>query len=384
MKHLLLITTSYPLTGNGSEAAGSFVADFAGALASKIRVTVIAPAHKEYIEQPNNSLSVRYFAVPKLPLSSLKPHRPADWLAILNTLKAGGRNLRQVIENDTVDHIFALWALPSGYWARNIADAHGIPYSTWALGSDIWSLGQLPLVRNLLKHVLHDAHSNFADGYQLKEAVETLSGKSCEFLPSTRNLLLTENKQLSSAPPYRLAFLGRWHPNKGTDILLESLALLEEPDWRTIAEIRIAGGGPLENTVREAHAKLREDGRPVTLLGYLQKQASAELFAWADYVLIPSRIESIPVVFSDAMKCKCPVIVMPVGDLPRLLQEYTVGELAETVTAAAFAAALRRILQKKPAQFESELQQAAADFSVEHSVNMLMDSLVSSTGVTHE
>ncbi len=367
MKHLVLISTSYPLSRDGSEAAGTFVADFAEALSQKIQVTVIAPAPNEYIEQIHPTLTVHYFAVPKLPLSSLRPYQPHDWPMIWHTLQAGAKSLNRVIDASLVDHVLALWVLPSGYWAKQIAGARGIPYSTWALGSDIWTLGKIPLVRGLLKRVLQSAQYNFADGYQLKQDVEALSGKPCAFLPSTRNIPVPENKHLATKPPYRLAFLGRWHPNKGVDILLESLALLEEADWARITEVRIAGGGPLEQQVHQAHDRLRRVGRPVTLLGYLQKQQAAELFAWADYVLIPSRIESIPVVFSDAMKCRCPVVAMPVGDLPRLINDYQVGFFASTPSAKAYAEVIKMALTTPPEQFLSGLSQAQKAFNVEQS-----------------
>ena len=43
MKHIAIISTSYPTEQDDSEAAGSFVADFAATLSKKPQVTVIAP-----------------------------------------------------------------------------------------------------------------------------------------------------------------------------------------------------------------------------------------------------------------------------------------------------------------------------------------------------
>jgi glycosyltransferase involved in cell wall biosynthesis len=80
--------------------------------------------------------------------------------------------------------------------------------------------------------------------------------------------------------------------------------------------------------------------------------------------VIPSRIESIPVIFSDAMQMRCPVIAMPVGDLPPLLAEHRCGVLAPTVTAAGFAQALRQALATAPADFAAGLNTAASAFDV--------------------
>ncbi|KWS06714.1 Glycosyl transferase, group 1 [Lysobacter capsici AZ78] len=123
-------------------------------------------------------------------------------------------------------------------------------------------------------------------------------------------------------------------------MLIDALALLDDKDWRGIAEVHVAGGGPLEDVVRKGVATLQAAGRPVRLSGYLDRDQASQAFAQADRLLLPSRVESIPVVFSDAMKFSLPVVSMPVGDLPALIGSGT-GWLAQRVDADAFAAAIR-------------------------------------------
>ncbi|MCA9972963.1 MAG: glycosyltransferase, partial [Anaerolineales bacterium] len=246
-----------------------------------------------------------------------------------------------------------------------------IPHGIWALGSDIWSLGGVPLVRGVLRDVLRSAAWRFADGYQLAADVSALSGLDCAFLPSTRVLPLPGEKQLAGAPPYKLAFLGRWHPHKGVDLLLESLQLLEDADWQRIAAVQICGGGPLEPLVQAQGAALGGNGRPVTIRGYLNRAEAAELLTWADYLLLPSRIESIPVIFSDAMQARCPVVAMPVGDLPRLMESDDAGILVQHVTAEALATGIRRALAAAPVQFEPGLRRLRAQFDLPRAVSQL-------------
>ena len=223
MKHIAIITTSFPERNPGSEAAGSFVEDFAEALSKQVRVTVIAPGLSRRKDEYRPNLTIRRFSVPRLPLSLLNPVNPAHWPLITRTLCSGQNAVQRLVVELKIDHILALWVLPSGYWARSMWKRYGIPYSAWALGSDIWTLGKIPLVKEMLKIVLRDSFSCFADGYILKKDVEKLSGRSCEFLASARRLPIVGEKNLSISPPYKLAYLGRWHHNKGTDILLDSL-----------------------------------------------------------------------------------------------------------------------------------------------------------------
>ena len=363
MRHLVLITTSYPDGAPGSEAAGSFVADFAQALAARLRVTVLAAGSGESMDT-HGRLRVRRFAVPRLPLSLLKAARPGDWPAILRTMRSGSRALKDLVVHDRPDHVLALWALPGGYWAYRAGKRHALPYSVWALGSDIWTLGKIPVLRQVLRRVLRQADNCYADGLMLASDVEQLSGHKCEFLPSTRRLPPTERNDVASAAPYKLAFLGRWHENKGIDLLLDALLRLTPVDWRGIREIRIFGGGPLDSAVRAGVRKLREAQRPVTLGGYLDKQGAADLIGWADYLLLPSRIESIPVVLSDAIQLATPVVAAPVGDLPRLYREFALGTLASAVTASAFADALRAALAQDASAFASGLRSARSHFDL--------------------
>ena len=366
MNHVFIVTTSFPDAAfqPGQEAAGAFVADFAEALSRQVHVTVVAPSSRDDEEQ-GERLSIRRFAVPKLPLSLLDPINPAHWPAIIKTLRAGQAALNSAVSQAPPDHIFALWALPSGYWANQVRRHRGIPYSTWALGSDIWTLGRVPLVKNMLRNVLRASRLRFADGVRLTNDVKAISGMDCWFLPSSRTLPARPAKRLAAQPPYRLAFLGRWHPNKGIDLLLESLGRLTGDDWHRIESVRICGGGPLEGLVRERCATLEHAGRPVKMMGYLNKQEATALMGWADYVMLPSRIESIPVVFSDAMQGGCPIVCSPVGDLPHLIDKYKIGQVAREVGADAFAEALRHILLRSPASYEPGLHVAAHDFSVE-------------------
>lgn len=378
MKHLLVVSTSFPDAAfqAGQEAAGMFVYDFVQELARWVRVTAVVPTATPNpdIEQSGN-LTIHRFPVPSLPLSLLKPTNPAQWRSIIQTMRSGQRAVLSATQREPVDHIFALWALPSGYWAKVVGDKQGIPYSIWALGSDIWSLGKVPLIKNVLQNVLRHSQYRFADGYQLADDVKRLSGLDCAFLPSTRKLPVTAEKQLAAAPPYKLAFLGRWHPHKGADLLLESLHLLTDDDWRKIVAVQICGGGPLAALVHEEGQKLQRNGRPVTIRGYLNREEAAELLLWADYLLLPSRIESIPVIFSDALQAKCPIIACPVGDIPRLMQTCHVGVLASAVTAQAMTTAVQQALNISPITYQTGIAELVQKFALENSVLNLLQRL---------
>lgn len=365
MTHIAIITTSFPDTRPGSEAAGSFVHDLAVKLAEDVDLTIITPGNEDSHEK-RGRLTISRFHVPHLPLSTLKAYNPLHWLNIFKILRSGTVTTSRIVANSNIDHILALWSLPSGYWAYSSSKRYGVPYSTWSLGSDIWSLRHIPIVRNILRRVLIRSHTRFADGLVLKDDVETISGQNCMFLPSTRSLNIIRSTDLRSEGPYTLSFLGRWHKNKGIDLLLEALSILSDTDWRNISELNICGGGPLEPLVKERSSLLIKHGRPVNVQGYLSKPEAEKLLGKTDYLVIPSRIESIPVIFSDALQANCAMIAMPTGDLPRLFTQYKVGILAKSISSAALHDAISYAVNSSATSHVPGIASALAVFDMEN------------------
>jgi glycosyltransferase involved in cell wall biosynthesis len=219
--------------------------------------------------------------------------------------------------------------------------------------------------------VLQGARWCFADGHGLAAEVESLARRQCLFLPTSRRLAVKKARRPAGSPPYRLAFLGRWHPNKGIDLLLEALEHLSDEDWAKIACLRIHGGGPLAQLVHQAGARLQARGLPVSIGGYLDGEDATALLEWTDYTLIPSRIESIPVVFSDAMQAGRPVLATPVGDLPTLVGHGGTGVVAHDASASGIAEALRRLLRSAPHSFQDAIAATAAEFDISRTARSL-------------
>ena len=60
----VLVTSSYPITGDGSEAAGSFVRDLAHELARHGPCRVVAPGNQNDVENETKSLTVYRYRAP--------------------------------------------------------------------------------------------------------------------------------------------------------------------------------------------------------------------------------------------------------------------------------------------------------------------------------
>lgn len=375
---LLLLSTSYPEASDGSEAAGAFVADVAEVLSTMLPVRIVGPGRCE--SGPTKEFpSTWRFAGAGKPLSLLSASRPADWPVIFSVLGSMRRQAHAACADGRVAHSLAFWVLPSGWMARDLQKSHGIPYSIWALGSDIWTLGRVPGVTMLLRRVIEDAAFRFADGLQLASDAQQIGSLPFEFLPSARAALVSDPPPPIGQPPWRLLFLGRWHPNKGIDLLLDALSLLPDEAWGRVAQVTIAGGGPLEGLVHEGVRRLRADGRSVVLRGFLSANAASEEIVAADWVLIPSRIESIPVVLSDALKAGRPVVVTDVGDMGQLVaRSPACGVVAASVTPQAIADAIAKAMLVGPTGFSEGVRALAGTFNLERIAERLQQATMPS------
>jgi len=361
---IVLVTSSFPMSGDGSEAAGSFVLDLANEIALQYSCRVVAPGPETCLEESGTNLKVFRFQAPERPLSTLKPWVPRDLTQIFKVLRAGQAATIKAVNAGSTKMIVALWALPSGHWARQAAKARKIPYRVWTLGSDIWSLGRIPLLRRHIAKILRDADSNYADGIQLAAETSKISGRATSFLPSSRAIDASKARISRTEPPYRFLYLGRWHRNKGVDLLLDALQQLSDSDWTRIESFSIFGGGPLDKIVQDSVSNLEKSNRPVLLGGYLEKPEAEQQIADADWLVIPSRIESIPLIFSDAMKLSTPVIAMPVGDLPELLSGNGPGLRADSATSQALARSIIAATQSQASRYSDRARAAALEFDL--------------------
>ena len=89
------------------------------------------------------------------------------------------------------------------------------------------------------------------------------------------------------------------------------------------------------------------------LNGLIGAQELADYLHQVSYLIIPSRIESIPVIFSDALQCDRPVVAMPVGDLKRLIDTMRCGVAAEQADAQALAQAIISAINTDPKKFQA-------------------------------
>jgi glycosyltransferase involved in cell wall biosynthesis len=271
------------------------------------------------------------------PVVSLFSARPADLATALHLHAAAYATVALLHARDPFDHLLAAFAAPAGLVGRALRLSHRVPYSVWALGSDVHALARRRLVRPLVAWALAGADHRFADGYGLAAEAARLAGADCAFLPSGR--VLPAPTPVSLQPGRRaLLYLGRLEPVKGVDVLLEAFERVASRV--SDLDLHVVGDGSLRSRVADAAS-----GR---LVGRLFRHEAvgaagvAGFLAAADALVLPSRAESIPTLLVEAASAGLPCIASAVGDVPRVVEELTSGSLVPAGDAGALAAAIER------------------------------------------
>jgi glycosyltransferase involved in cell wall biosynthesis len=133
------------------------------------------------------------------------------------------------------------------------------------------------------------------------------------------------------------------HPYKGTDYLIDAIALLR----RWVPDVQLRIGGPIPHTGFAGclRQKVRALGleNNVHFLGYLRAGQIAQELERAHAYVIPSYIENSPNGLAEAQLVGVPCVASYTGGIPSLVSEGETGLLFPRGDAALLAMCLRRI-----------------------------------------
>jgi glycosyltransferase involved in cell wall biosynthesis len=242
-----------------------------------------------------------------------------------------------------------------------------------------------------------EARGVFADGFDLTRRVEERFGRKCYFLATTRTIppppplaksvrleteggrggLLNEpNKPDEPERPYHFLFVGRLEKVKGIDLLLQSIAMLSEE--RLNVHLTVVGKGNLEKWARSfIHRKRLE--KWITLKGNVDDKALASFYTFSDCVVIPSRSESIPLVFSEALNFNKELIVTDVGDMGMLGRQYEVARVVPSEDPEALKEMMRERAESQDKRLSVALEkreELKRMFNIETSVERFLEDYV--------
>ncbi|HEX3020182.1 MAG TPA: glycosyltransferase family 4 protein [Chitinispirillaceae bacterium] len=366
-----IVTHNFPrVHGKGSEAAGNFVVSLCESFMNAGHTVWVLtpevtgekqkfPFHVEWFEWSGGDRLIGHY----------KPWNPFHLLKIVALIRSGSSALDMMHQKQPVDMLLALWAFPAGLICTK--NTYKVPLAIWCLGSDIWTFGKYPIGKQIVRSVLRKATWLYADGMALVEDVRLLSGKACQFLPTSRKKkaqIIPHKKKNDSQ--FTLLFVGRWEKAKGIDIFLKALPEIftKYPDIRA----EIYGGGRMQHIVHTLVQKLKCNfsGR-ITCGGYLTEQEFWDRLDNSDVYIIPSRKESIPIALTDAISRCVPVITSNAGDMARLVKEFDLGFTFEINSVAGLIKAIGQASKKHISLHPQKVLPFMERFSLESVVHEL-------------
>ena len=312
--NLLLVTSSFPLDPqDGKAAAGLFVADFAQAFAARGHRVVVATPDRPGDKADWDGLDVRWieWRGGDKPLVQIKPHRAAEWAPLFDLGWHIPRRIEAIARQTHADAVLAFWAVPSGWWATRLKRRLRIPVATWCLGTDVRDLGRVPVLKGVIRRVLTSSDAVYANSHALRELADALYGGPCGFLASGRvldeSLIAPIEGELVRPLFY---YLGRFLEVKGPDVLVEAMIQYLERGGR--GSLVMHGGGPLRERLAERIEAAGVD-RAIQIEDYVPESRAVSYLAACDMRIIPSRAESMPVSYTDALQLRKPLIVTDCG-----------------------------------------------------------------------
>lgn len=366
--NILIVSNSFP--ASTQDWVPQFGYDFARCLREKgQKVTVVAP---QRYEGWGDSGDIEVIRIPARGVfrrdEGLNFSPPTKWPALLRLHHQAHRTLEQLLTERPFDIALALWAFPSGLWLSRTKRRYQLPFITWTLGSDIWKTGRLPLFKDVVRGVLNDSDSLYADGYELAGEVTRLCGKFCDFLPTSRRLpfpVKMDDQQITGKKVF--LFVGRWEAVKGVDILIKAFVQAQRKD----AVLLIFGIGSQEGSYRRL-IKDRHAQDCIFIRAKADAHGVSNYLSRAHCCVIPSRQESIPIVLSDALQCRCPVIVSRVGDMGHLVDTYKIGLAVPADDVRALAEAIAAMADTDRVSFQAGIEETLKMFDLDKAVEKFL------------
>lgn len=336
-KRLLLVSESLPASAD--DYRGAWILDFIEALRKQNIQTEVfttsAPLHDDSINLPMYGLP---WYTPGVISANSSAARLRSYFRVRELLQTGSRTLTAHLQEHQYDYVLALGAFPMGCITAGATEVNNIPFSIWLRGPDINIWARKFLYGRMVRRTLRRAKGLFANGDKLCEIATDISDRECHFMPTLRRF---HYKMLPILREEVFLFVGTLETHKGIFDLLRAFARIKQDIWDY--RLLVIGSGSKADKVQRSINSLGLRGK-VHLLGNLPNDELVNYLQRARALIIPSHVDSIPLVFGEALQTATPMVVTDAGDLGSLVHDNKLGFVARRKSPASLADAMVRII----------------------------------------
>ena len=231
---------------------------------------------------------------------------------------------------------------PAGYIAKKLSEIHGIPYVIMEQMSPFphkYYLSKSGSLHTNMKLSYDHSTQNIAISEASSKKMERFGIKNLTVIPNLIDedyfkpaLRHTKNEK------FTFFSLGRMVPQKGIDILLKAFA-----KNKLDVNLRIGGGGEYLSSYKKLAIDLGIE-KNIEWLGEIDKSVALDEYQNCDAFVLPSRHESMGIVFAEAMACGKPVITTMCGGPEEFINDDC-GYLVEPENEIDLAQAMEKMIE---------------------------------------
>ncbi len=138
--------------------------------------------------------------------------------------------------------------------------------------------------------------------------------------------------------------IGRYAAQKGHEYLFRALAKITELDKDILIKLFVVGHGELERQFKKIVANLKIEDR-VIFAGF--RNDILPVLNTIDFLAMPSLSEGLPIVLLEAMAAGVPVVVTPVGGIPKLIKDGETGFVVQPKDVDGLADAIKKMIEMR-------------------------------------
>jgi len=211
-----------------------------------------------------------------------------------------------------------------------------------------WALRHPPdMIITCAKYLVDYVRRSLAEKYQERQRIVTVpnSVDANEFFPGDK---VEAKRRMGTATGVPLILvLANLFPHKGQETAIRAVAELKKRGidiacW--LAGVERGGGEAYTHKLRALIRELRVDER-VRLLGY--RDDAPELLRAADFFLLPSTREGLPISLLEAQASKVPVLAAPTAGIPEAVADGETGFLIAAENYVGYADCIQTLLTNR-------------------------------------
>ena len=254
-------------------------------------------------------------------------------------------NVRRLLATDAFDLIDAHYLYPDGVVAARLGQQLGTPVVATARGNDVTLIPRSVGPRRRILEATARLDAVVTVSEALRARLIELGAAGGDSIHVLRNGVDLQRFRPVDGRGVRGKLnvggtmwltVGHLIERKGVHLVIEALARCVN------ATLLVAGDGPEDHPLRELARRLGVAAR-VRFIGAVPHDDLPAYYSAADALFLASSREGMPNVVLESIACGTPVVAAPFAGVEELLHAPEAGEVAESRTADAIAAAWQRL-----------------------------------------